>query len=134
MADEAAFSTHDIVRIARLAAADIINIKPQKFGGLARSREVGAVAAAAGMEVFASSRMCSGIGVAAAVHFYAALPAVAYEGEFVDGVLMAEDDLLAEPIDVRDGLVRIPTGTGIGVSLDRGKLERYAASPIVLTV
>ena len=64
MADEAAFSTHDIVRIARLSAADIINIKPQKFGGL----------------------------------------------------------------------VRIPTGTGIGVSLDRGKLERYAASPIILTV
>ena len=134
MADEAAFSTHDIMRIARLAAADIINIKPQKFGGLARSREVGAIAAAAGMEVFASSRICSGIGVAAAVHLYAALPGAAYEGEFVDGVLMAEDDLLAEPIEVRDGLVRIPTGTGIGVSLDRGKLERYAASPIVLTV
>ena len=81
--------------------------------------------------------MCSGIGVAAAVHFYAALPGAAYEGEFVDGVLMAQDDLLAKEgarIEVQDGLVRIPTGTGIGVSLDRGKLERYAASPIVLTV
>jgi len=133
MADEAAFSPHDILRIARLSAADIINIKPQKFGGLARSREVGVIAAAAGMEVFASSRMCSGIGVAAAVHFYSALPVVMYEGEFVDGVLMAEDDLLAEPIEVRDGLVRTPAGTGIGVSLHRGKLERYAASSIVLT-
>jgi L-alanine-DL-glutamate epimerase-like enolase superfamily enzyme len=133
MADESAFSTHDIVRLARLGAADIINIKPQKFGGLARSREVGAIATAAGMGVFASSRMCSGVGVAAAIHLYSALPAAAYEGEFVDGVLMAEDDLLAEPIDVRDGLVGIPPGPGIGVALQREKLERYAGRPIVLT-
>jgi muconate cycloisomerase len=133
MADEAAFSVHDIVRIARIGAADIINIKPQKFGGLARSREAGAIAAAAGMEVFASSRMCSGVGAAAAVHFYAALPSAAFEGEFVDGVLVAEDDLLVEPIAVQDGLVHVPPGPGIGVTLHRGKLERYAASPIVLT-
>ncbi len=132
MADEAAFTVYDVLRLARQGAADIINIKPQKFGGLARSRDAAALASAANMHVFASARMCSGIGVAAATHFYASLPAAGFEGEFVDGILMAEDDLLAEPIEVKDGFVRVPGGPGIGVSLDRGKLERYASRPIVL--
>ena len=133
MADEAAFTVHDVLRLARECAADIINIKPQKFGGLARSREVAALASAADIGVFASARMCSGVGVAAATHFYASLSAAGFEGEFVDGILMGEDDLLVEPIEVRDGFVRVPGGPGLGVSLHRGKLEGYASRPIVLT-
>lgn len=132
MADEAAFSLPDVMRIAQHGAADIINIKPQKFGGLARSREAAAIASAADMAVFASSRMCSGIGVAAGVHFYVSLPPAAFEGEFVDGILMGEDDLLTEPVGVKDGFVEIPAGPGIGVTLDRGKLQRYASHLIVL--
>jgi L-alanine-DL-glutamate epimerase-like enolase superfamily enzyme len=133
MADEAAFSVPDVLRIIRHEAADIINVKPQKFGGLARSREVAALAAAADLEVFASSRMCSGIGVAAAVHFYCSLPTASFEGEFVDGVLMGEDDLLVEPIEVHGGWVLVPGGPGVGVILDRRKLARYASSPILVT-
>jgi muconate cycloisomerase len=134
MADEAAFGVPDVLRIARAGAADIINIKPQKFGGLARSREVAAVAAAAGLEIFASGRVCSGIGVAAALHFYAALPAFGFEGEFADGVLIGEDDLLVEPLSVVDGLIEVPSGPGLGVSLDRPRLERSASRPIIVSV
>jgi L-Ala-D/L-Glu epimerase len=132
MADEAAFSVHDVLRLVQQGAADIINIKPQKFGGLLRSREAAAIAAAANIQVFASARMCSGIGVAAATHFYASLPVAGFEGEFVDGILMGEDDLLVEPIEVVKGFVHVPAGPGIGVSLHRGKLERYAGHPIEL--
>jgi L-alanine-DL-glutamate epimerase-like enolase superfamily enzyme len=132
MADEAAFSVPDVMRIARRGAADIINIKPQKFGGLAGSREAAAVASAAGMAVFASSRMCSGIGVAAATHLYASLLPATFEGEFADGILIGEDDLLTEPIEVKDGFVKVPAGTGTGVVLHRGKLERYTSRVIVL--
>jgi L-alanine-DL-glutamate epimerase-like enolase superfamily enzyme len=134
MADEAAFGVPDVLRIARAGAADIINIKPQKFGGLARSRDVAAVAAAAGLEIFASGRVCSGIGVAAALHFYAALPAPGFEGEFADGVLIGEDDLLVEPLSVVDGLIEVPGGPGLGVSLDRPRLERSASRPIIVSV
>jgi L-alanine-DL-glutamate epimerase-like enolase superfamily enzyme len=132
MADEAAFSPADVLRIARADAADIINIKPQKFGGLAGSREVAALAGAAGLGVFASGRVCSGIGVAAAVHLYASLPAAGFEGEFADGVLVGADDLLVEPLVVTEGCVHVPGGPGIGVSLDRAKLERYAGRPVLL--
>lgn len=132
MADEAAFSVHDVLRLVERGAADILNVKPQKFGGLLCSRQAAAVAAAGNMRVFASGRMCSGIGVAAATHLYASLPTADFEGEFVDGVLVGTDDLLVEPIEVQNGFVRVPGGPGVGVSLDRGKLERYAGRPIEL--
>jgi L-alanine-DL-glutamate epimerase-like enolase superfamily enzyme len=76
--------------------------------------------------------MCSGVGVAAALHLYAALPEVGFEGEFVDGVLVGEEDLLLESLSVIDGSVRVPAGPGLGVSVDRAKLERYASRPVVV--
>ena len=132
LADEAASSIPDVLNLIRDEAADIINIKPQKFGGLKRSWQVAGIAAAANREVFSSSRMCSGVGVAAAVHFYAALPNARYEGEFVDGVLMAEDDLLHEPIPVERGFVHLPQGAGTGVTVNAKRLRHYAEATYVV--
>jgi L-alanine-DL-glutamate epimerase-like enolase superfamily enzyme len=126
MADESVTGAADVMRLARAEAVDIINMKPQKFGGLANSTRVSAVAAAANLSVFPSSRMCSGVGVAAAAHLYAAMPEVEFEGEFVDGVLMAESDLLAKPIKVKDGMVQVPHGEGIGVKVSEEQIKRYS--------
>jgi L-alanine-DL-glutamate epimerase-like enolase superfamily enzyme len=132
LADESASSIPDVFNLIREEAADIINIKPQKFGGLTRSWQVAGIAAAANRDVLASSRMCSGVGVAAAVHFYAALPNARYEGEFVDGVLMAEDDLLDMPIPVERGFVHLPQGAGTGVVVNTKRLRHYAETTFVV--
>lgn len=130
MADESVTGPEDVMRLARAEAVDIINLKPQKFGGLVKSAKVAAVATAANLSLFPSSRMCSGIGAAAAAHFYAALPQIEFEGEFVDGVLMSENDLLAQPIEVTHGMVSIPTGHGIGVDIDTSQIKHYAKGRI----
>ena len=130
MADESVTSPADVFHLASHNAVDVINLKPQKFGGLVQTGRVAAVASAANLDVFPSSRMCSGVGVAAATHFYASLPSVDYEGEFVDGVLIAEDDLLTDPIPVADGHVTVPDGPGIGAEIDGKKIERYAKARI----
>jgi L-alanine-DL-glutamate epimerase-like enolase superfamily enzyme len=49
------------------------------------------------------------------------------------GHVMLEDDLIVEPLDYAGGRVRVPAGPGLGVSLDRDALDRYAtAAPLVL--
>jgi len=35
------------------------------------------------------------------------------------------DDLLTEPLRIRDGLLRVPPGVGLGVDIDPDKLARY---------
>ena len=49
-ADEAAYTPHDVVQIIRAQAADVINIKIAKAGGLYQSKKIAAVAEAAGLE------------------------------------------------------------------------------------
>ena len=35
------------------------------------------------------------------------------------------DDLLAEPLQIRDGVLHVPPGAGLGVEIDADKLARY---------
>jgi glucarate dehydratase len=36
-----------------------------------------------------------------------------------------QDDLLTEPLEILDGMITVPQAPGLGVEVDRGKLERY---------
>ena len=36
-----------------------------------------------------------------------------------------KDDLIAAPMELRDGAIRIPTGPGLGIDVDPAKVERY---------
>ena len=35
------------------------------------------------------------------------------------------EDILTDPFPVNDGQVHIPTGPGLGVEVDRARLEKY---------
>ena len=38
---------------------------------------------------------------------------------------LLEEDLLADPFPAKDGMVHVPTGPGLGVTVDSGKVEKY---------
>ena len=41
------------------------------------------------------------------------------------------DDLLAQPLRIRDGLLHVPPGAGLGVDIDPDKLARYRTDGLV---
>ncbi|PZF86680.1 enolase C-terminal domain-like protein [Jiangella anatolica] len=64
-----------------------------------------------------------GISTAALLHFAAAHPVVSHS---IDSHLPEQsDDVIAEPHRFRDGRLPVPAGAGLGVELDRDKLEEY---------
>ena len=132
MADESVFTPEDAFKVAVSRAADIVNIKPQKPGGLVRSKQVAAICKAANLSCFASSRMSSNIGSAAVTHFVASTANVGFEGEFIDGVLMAEDYLVEKPLEIEEGIVKVPTGVGIGVKVDEEKLNKFKLDSVTV--
>ncbi len=69
MADESCFDARDVARLAEAEAADAVNIKLMKCGGLWRAREVAAAAAAAGLEGFMGSMLEMEIGASASLQF-----------------------------------------------------------------
>lgn len=125
MADESLRSEHDAFRLARAHAADIFSLKVTKSGGFTVTARIAAVASAAGIPCHGGTSIESSIGTVAALHSYCTLPAVTFGSELF-GPLLTADDLLIEPLDYRDGHLRVPDGPGLGVVLDEDKVRHYS--------
>lgn len=125
MADECVFSTHDMLGVAQAAAADVVSLKLVKHAGLLNLHKVAAVAEAAGIGLYGGCLLESSIGAAAHLHAFAGLRELAWGCEHF-GPQILTDDLVEEPLRFEDFRVHLPAGPGIGVTLDRDKLRRYA--------
>ncbi|MFJ9365956.1 muconate/chloromuconate family cycloisomerase [Nocardia sp. NPDC101769] len=117
MADESVQSPHDALEVVRQRAADVIAVKTTKCGGLARSRDVVAIARAAGLSCHAATSIEGPIGTAASIHFACTQPGIDFGSELFGPLLFAEE-LLIEPLRYADGRVALPTGPGLGVELN----------------
>ena len=125
MADECVFSTHEMLDVARAGAADVVSLKLVKHGGLLATRNVAAVAEAAGIGLYGGCLLESSIGAAAHLQVFAGLPNLAWGCEHF-GPQILTDDLVTEPLRFADFHIHLPTGPGLGVTLDPDKLRRYA--------
>jgi L-Ala-D/L-Glu epimerase len=114
MADEALFSPEDAFKILKLRAADILNIKLMKCGGLHNALKINAMAESCGVECMLGSMIESKIGITAAAHLACGkLNITRVDLDAVD--LMAED-----PIDggvkVTGSRHEIPESYGLGIN------------------
>jgi L-alanine-DL-glutamate epimerase-like enolase superfamily enzyme len=127
MADESVFTLADAWNVLRAHAADVISVYPGKNGWIAASIEIAQVAAAAGIPCHVGSNLELGIGSAAMLHLACAVPSIESETYPADilGPHYHESDLLLEPLDLSFAGARVPTGPGLGISLDEEKLERF---------
>ena len=115
-------------------AMDIIQPDVCAAGGISECRKIATLAAAHGVECVPHA-WGSVIGVAATLHFLAALPdqppsfrptPPMFEFEQCENPFR---DLLAkEPIVQKRGKVQVPTGAGLGIEIDRTILDRYRVS------
>jgi muconate cycloisomerase len=136
MADEGIWTPQDALEIVRRRAADALSIYFTKAGGLHRSLQIGAIAAAAGLPVNVNGSIEMGVGNAANLHLAAALegnvlPAViavtTLAGREVvkAGGVFYTDDIITEPFPYEDGCLLVPDRPGLGVELDTAKVARY---------
>jgi L-alanine-DL-glutamate epimerase-like enolase superfamily enzyme len=127
MADESCYTLQDAMAIVRANAADILSVYVGKGGGIGPARKIAAVAEAAGLTCTVGSNLELGVASAAMAHLAAATTGISPDEYPCDilGPLGYEHDFLAEPIEFRDGAVRVPSGPGLGVELDEKVLARF---------
>jgi muconate cycloisomerase len=125
MADECVFSAHDMLDVVRAEAADVVSLKLVKHGGLLATRDVAAVAEAAGIGLYGGCLLESSIGAAAHLQVFAGLRELAWGCEHF-GPQILVDDLVEEPLRFTDFRVHLPAGPGLGVTLNKNKLSHYA--------
>ena len=139
MADESAWTVHDILELAELQAASCFSCYVTKPGGLYRARQQADAAEAAGMYSDIGGSIESGIGNAANLHLGAAtriatLPSVTpvSKPEGAAGPAMAGvyylDDVITEPFRFEAGCVLVPQGPGLGIEVDMDKIRKYSVT------
>lgn len=136
MADESAWTPHDILDIVRLGAADLISVYTSKPGGLSRAKKVAAVAEAAGLPCNVNGSAETGVGNAANLHLAAstsciteacAIPVTTVGGreQTTTAGVFYTDDIITEPFVFEDGCLSVPAAPGLGIEIDEEKLSRY---------
>jgi muconate cycloisomerase len=125
--DESLYSLHDVYKIAKAKAADVINIKVAKCGGILPSLKIAHAAQSVGIPCFLGGCIETGVGAAAALQFAASSPNLLQGVELVGSGAFTED-ILAEPLSMNRGAVTLSEKPGIGVDVDEVKLNHYSRS------
>jgi len=74
------------------------------------------------MPCLVGSMLEGNIGTAASAHFALAAPNLKFAHDLI-GPLFRADDVVKEPLKIKNGYLEVPEKPGIGVELDEGKLE-----------
>jgi glucarate dehydratase len=108
----------------RTGAIDVIHGDVHKWGGVGAVRRLAALCGAFGIGMNLHSGGELGISTACHLQLTAATAEIGYA---VDSVYyLLADDVIEEPFAVKDGMLPIPTGPGLGVAVDTEKLEHYS--------
>lgn len=124
MADEALTGPDSARQLAKAGAGDAFSLKITQSGGLVPTLQVAAIAEAARITLYGGTMLEGGIGTAASAHVFACLPDLVWHTELFGPLLMTEE-FLTEPLIYQDFGLIVPQGPGLGVSVDRSKLDRF---------
>jgi len=123
--DESVVSAADARKGLALGAGRVINVKVARVGGHAEARRVHDVAQAFGAPVWCGGMLEGGVGRAHNIHL-STLPNFALPGDTSSASRYWETDVIHEPLEAGNGLMPVPKGPGIGVTLNREFVERVA--------
>ena len=114
MADESVFDLPDLLELVRRGAADLVNVKLAKCGGLGPATALLAVARSAGVGTMIGSMLETAVGVGAA----GAL-AAAYDSTCVadlDAAWWVSEPVVDGGVRYEEGMLVLPSEPGLGVS------------------
>jgi o-succinylbenzoate synthase len=120
--DESISSAQDARKALESKACRVINIKVGRVGGHLEARKIHDVAAAFGAPVWCGGMLESGIGRAHNIHL-SSLANFTKPGDTSSASRYFDTDIINEALEVENGLMPIPAGAGIGVSLNEAFLE-----------
>lgn len=126
--DESIHSAHDWRLAMQLGAGKILNLKPTRVGGYTESLKLHQLCVENGSPLWIGGMLETGIGRAANLAF-AALPGVTLPSDISATNRYFDPDIAEPPFALQaDSRLKLPQGPGIGVEVQRGRLEAAKAA------
>jgi o-succinylbenzoate synthase len=120
--DESLTSPARVVAALDLGACAVVNVKVGRFGGLTAVRRVHDVCVARGVPMWCGGMLETGIGRAHNIHL-ATMPGFVYPGDTASASRTYARDITEQQLEATNGIMPVPPGAGIGVTLDRAFLN-----------
>jgi muconate cycloisomerase len=124
MADEALSGPETAFQLAQLAAADVFALKIAQSGGLFAAARVAAIAEAAGIGLYGGTMLEGAVGTVASAQLFSTLSKLEWGTELF-GPLLLTEEILEEPLQYGEFSLKVPTGPGLGISIDEDRLSRF---------
>lgn len=133
--DESIHTVSDTECALALDAGRIINIKAGRVGGLWQARQIHDLCQAGNIPVWCGGMLETGVGRAANLAL-ASLPNFCLPGDISATARYWTEDIVDQVFDLNkeDSTMTVPAGPGLGVSVNRDRLERYQLRSAVYTV
>jgi L-alanine-DL-glutamate epimerase-like enolase superfamily enzyme len=119
MADESVFGPAEVIDLIQRRAADIINIKLMKTGGISNAIRIADIAALYGVECMIGCMIETSISVAAAVHVAVAKSGVITKVD-LDGPSLCAFDPVDGGVTFNESEISISDAPGLGIREIRG--------------
>ncbi len=129
--DESIVSAQSAADAIAMGACAIVNIKPSRVGGYLEARRIHDVCLANGVPVWCGGMLETGLGRSGNVAL-AALPGFTLPGDISASARYYTRDI-TEPFVIEDGRLRVPTGPGLGVTVDEAVLREVTTSVDLVT-
>jgi L-alanine-DL-glutamate epimerase-like enolase superfamily enzyme len=124
---DSATTLNDIYGLLMDKSVDLIShIDPGFQGGILASKKACSLCEAAEIPVVAHTKLELGIGLAAILHLVASTPNFFYPNQALY-MYLESDVILGDGFVFEGGALKVPEGPGLGVELDRKKVEKYEA-------
>jgi O-succinylbenzoate synthase len=124
--DETILSVATTTTALDLGACSIVNIKVARVGGVLEAARIHDVCVARDVPVWCGGMLETGVGRAANVAL-AALAGFTYPADLSASDRYWRRDI-TEPFVLEDSTIAVPTGPGLGVTVDQGMLAELGAS------
>ena len=123
MVDESVWNPHDVVRVATAGAADLINIKITKTGGLTTALEVYNTAKAFGIPCVIGTELESCVALGAKLQIGSVLEDLPHACEYTE--LAFQRIMVNEQVKLRHGYLDVPEADGLGLSPRLDSVQRH---------
>lgn len=123
-ADESASTSGDVTRELLGGSANGVSIKTARTG-FTGSHRILAQCEGLGVDVVMGNQIDGQLGSLCSLAFGAAFEATSRRAGELSNFLDMTDDLLAEPLQIRQGRLRVREAPGLGAEIDADKLAHY---------